>query len=659
MKIKTKLFLVVIFSALAMTVLTVFLYFSFQSFSRAIEKNRTANQISASLFERRLLLDEYSLFGEKRPQEQWFAESDNIIDLIKSKSYFFTKNYEKKDINSILDAIDLTKKDFQDLLTINGSNDINSIDTGTLKEQKKLRLLAQLINQSQEANDAVNRLAVASSAEAVDAQSVSLYFWVGYIAVSFLIMFVGLWIWRGIAGSIIKLHKGTEVIGEGNLDFKVGTPVKDEVGQLSRAFDEMVDKLKVSYLNLEKDVWVLAESKKDVEEKNKELQDKIGDLATAREAILNVAEDAAEEEQKTIEEKNKIDAIIHSIGEGIVATDQDGKIILMNNMAEQLLGVDAKQVVGKMLFNAWKVFDEKGNLIPEEKRPLTVALKGKTTTTTNGPSYFYTKKDGTTFPVAIVATPVLSGNKIIGAIDAFRDITKEREIDKAKTEFVSLSAHQLRTPITAVKWYSEMLLDKKNGKLNEKQLRYLTEIYRGNEREVKLIDNMLNISRIEMGGIPIKNELVDAKKLFKNIIDEQKSEIVKRKHKLIVSQPAEALGIFTDPSLLTMILQNFLSNAVKYTLDKGIITCMIKKVDSKVLFSVADSGVGIPKNEQKRIFEKLFRASTSLELDKTGNGLGLYIAKEIAISLGGKIWFESELGKGTTFYVELPINNKA
>ena len=138
MKIFTKILLLACFSSFAIIVLTVFLYFSFQFFNQAIEKNRIANQISTSLFERRLLLDEYSLFGEDRPQKQWFVETNNITATIKSNLGLFLKDFEKKDINSILETISLTKKEFSDLLTLRGQNNINSSDIKTIKEQKEI-----------------------------------------------------------------------------------------------------------------------------------------------------------------------------------------------------------------------------------------------------------------------------------------------------------------------------------------------------------------------------------------------------------------------------------------------------------------------------------------------------------------------------------------
>ncbi|MBI3337184.1 MAG: MASE1 domain-containing protein [Candidatus Staskawiczbacteria bacterium] len=236
------------------------------------------------------------------------------------------------------------------------------------------------------------------------------------------------------------------------------------------------------------------------------------------------------------------------------------------------------------------------------------------------------------------------------------------QVDNAKTEFVYLSSHQLRTPATAIKWYSNMLANKKTGALNEKQEKYIAEIYYGNERMIKLINNLLSTARIEMGKLKINKQLVDVRKLLESVIQEQRMEINRKNQKINVNQSEESLKMITDPSLLSMILQNIISNSVKYTLKGGEIICNIKSDNYKILFEIFDNGIGIPQKDQGRVFEKLFRAANSMDQNKEksnreGTGLGLYIVKEMTSILGGKIWFKSELNKGTTFYLELPVRN--
>ncbi len=658
MKIFTKILLLACFSSFAIIVLTVFLYFSFQFFNQAIEKNRIANQISTSLFERRLLLDEYSLFGEDRPQKQWFVETNNITATIKSNLGLFLKDFEKKDINSILETISLTKKEFSDLLTLRGQNNINSSDIKTIKEQKEIRILAQLINQSQEANDAANRLAVASSAEAVDTQTTILYLWIGYISIILLVMLIGLIIWRRIAMSIVKLHHGTEVIEEGNLDFKVGTPVKDEIGQLSRSFDTMVTKLKVSYLNLENELKVLDESKKNVEVKNKELEDKINELATAREAILNVAEDAEEERQKAEESKAKEGALLQGLGEGVVAIDQNGKVVLINNAAEDMLGLTADQSVGKLITEVRAVLDKDGNSVPIEKHPMFLVLKNKANVM--GFSCFYVKRNRVMFPVVVTASSVVLNGKIIGAVEIFRDITKEKEIDKAKTEFVSLASHQLRTPLSAIRWCLEDLDSQEIGKLNKQQKDYIESGLASTKRLIAIVNGLLDVSRLEMGRLTIDPKPTDLVKLVRDTIGEYKKLAEKKKVELKLDKaPTSIPNISIDTMLVRQVVANFISNAIKYArpkTGKSKINVKIEKEGDNVKVLVCDNGEQIPEEYQVHLFSKFYRAPTAAKLDTSGTGLGLYITKLIIENFGGEVIFESREGKGTIFGFLIPLS---
>lgn len=413
-----------------------------------------------------------------------------------------------------------------------------------------------------------------------------------------------------------------------------------------------------TYYDFDKDLVLLDRS---LELSSEEFLENSRLLQEAKRGVEKIVQERTQEleYEKAMLEKAKAndEAMLASIGDGLVAVDQEGTILMINRTAEGLLGAKNAGFIGKKAYDAFSMYDVKGNIILSEERPIQIALTtGKPIiTTTATTTHFYEKKDGTKFPVAITITPVILNKKITGAIEIFRDITKEKEIDRAKSEFVALASHQLRTPATIVRWYSKVLFGKKIGKLNLKQKKYLGEIYYGNERMLKLINNLLNISRIEMGELKINIEPVDIKKMLENVIKGQKTEISKRKQKITVNRSGKLPKIFTDPVLLRIIFQNLISNAVKYNMKNGKIICDMEIIDSKFLFKISDNGIGIPKDEQKRIFERLFRASNSIEQDREGNGLGLYIVKQITGILGGKVWFESELKKRTIFYLELPL----
>ncbi|MFH1967944.1 MAG: ATP-binding protein, partial [bacterium] len=367
--------------------------------------------------------------------------------------------------------------------------------------------------------------------------------------------------------------------------------------------------------------------------------------------------------------KEKIDAIrvedealLGSIGDGVVAVDKEGKVMFVNRAAEEMLDFKSEQVIEKPYEQILEMQNEKGEILVKEKNPLYQDLNSgkKIVTDASGTpekTIYFVKNDKTKFPAAITVAPVILQGKTIGAVNVFRDITVERRIDKSKSEFVSLASHQLRTPLTAIKWYAEMLMSKKTGKLGLKQKKYLDVIYDGNMRMIKLIDIMLDVSRLDAGKVKIRNELSDIKKVAEIIIEEEKVNIKKRKQKFVFECEEKEMKTVTDPNQLRIVFQNVISNAVKYTPEAGRIVCSIKRDGDNFLLSIKDSGIGIPKDQQKRIFEKLFRADNAFSHQPDGNGLGLYAAKATIENLGGKIWFESKEGEGTMFFVTIPIKN--
>jgi len=351
-------------------------------------------------------------------------------------------------------------------------------------------------------------------------------------------------------------------------------------------------------------------------------------------------------------------AILLSIGDGLIATDEKGRIILMNKAAEKLLERSSSDVMGKLFSNITLLEDELGTPVPIGKHPVHTALtKG---TATIGATYYNIRKDGTKFPVSITVTPVILGGKVIGTIKVFRDITYEREIDKAKTEFVSLASHQLRTPLSTVNWYAEMLLAGDVGELNDQQKKYLDEVYHSNKRMVELVNALLDVSSLELGTFVIDPESIDICKLARDVIHEQKLEIDSKEIRFSLKCPRGISLMEADPKLMRMVIQNILSNSVKYTPPNGRIRLSISPIKGKnISIKISDSGYGIPKKQHDKIFTKLFRADNVRDKDTDGTGLGLYIVKPIVEKSGGKVWFTSAgENRGTAFYVTLPLESR-
>jgi PAS domain S-box-containing protein len=354
--------------------------------------------------------------------------------------------------------------------------------------------------------------------------------------------------------------------------------------------------------------------------------------------------------------RSRNEAILASIGDGLVVVNKEGEISYVNKSFEEMLGWKSQEILGKSMVEVVPREDSSGTAVLFKERILTQVLSGIKFVADLTNPFYYIRKDKSRFPASSIMAPVVLNGKIIGAVEVLRDITKEKEVDKAKTEFVSLASHQLRTPLSTVNWYSEMLLTGDVGEVTPDQKKYLEEIYHGNQRMVDLVNTLLDVSRIEMGTFIVESKATNMTKLAQGVIDEHKLQISEKKIKFTHVFNKNIPFIQADPKILRMVIQNLLSNAIKYTPQGGKIEVSISLVKGNgILLKVSDTGYGIPKDQQNKIFTKLFRADNVIGKDTEGTGLGLYIAKSIVEQSGGKIWFESSENKGTTFYVTLPL----
>lgn len=360
------------------------------------------------------------------------------------------------------------------------------------------------------------------------------------------------------------------------------------------------------------------------------------------------------QQQNLVEAKARDEAIIHGIGDGLIATDKQGNIVLTNPAFEELLGWKHSEVLGKSMVDIVPLLDEFGKPTENTHKSVKETLSGLQKKLLTPELTYLKRKNGELFPVSISLSPITRNKEIIGVVEIFRDITHEAEIDRAKSEFVSLASHQLRTPLTAINWYTDMLQAGDAGKLSPEQSKYIAEVQYGSQRMVNLVNSLLNVSRIDLGTYMVEPEPTDLVELCKKIVQDSESKILERKLDFSEQYP-EQLGIMNiDPRLARIVIENLISNAIKFTGSGGNISLKIDQKKDNIVISVADTGCGIPKKQHDRIFGKLFRADNAAAHDTEGTGLGLYIAKSVVEASGGKIWFESLEDKGTTFYVEFP-----
>lgn len=363
-------------------------------------------------------------------------------------------------------------------------------------------------------------------------------------------------------------------------------------------------------------------------------------------------------------EKAKDEAMLSSIGDGVVAVDVNKKIIRINRAFCNMLSSTPRSLIGTT-FTDLPFEDEDGAIIPLQKRPLTIAMKtGQVVKST----YYFRKNKSKRIAMGITVTPIILKGNIVGVIETARDVTHEKEIDRAKSEFVSLASHQLRTPPTTIKWYSEML-EQGEDPLTEKQRGFLLEIQKGNQRMISLVNALLNVSRMETGSLDVDPKKTYPYKLLQDFLNEFQKQISDRKLAVKLKGKKD-ISLFTDPKLLQIIVENLITNAIKYTPDGGAIRIDfgIKKMgalfgqqkvsENCFALRISDTGYGIPVNQQDKIFTKLFRADNVKAKDTDGTGLGLYLVKRIIDYYHGKIWFASQENKGTTFFVTLPTKKQ-
>lgn len=335
--------------------------------------------------------------------------------------------------------------------------------------------------------------------------------------------------------------------------------------------------------------------------------------------------------------------LLENLPEGIIILDETDRIIFFNKKVEELLRW-REEFLGKKISELKEV--ENFHFISELFEEDTSQLLGKV---------IKMRED---LILRFNGVELKKGNEILGKAIFFTDITREFSLERLKREFVSVAAHQLRTPISAMGWAIKTLLSEKLGPLTKKQSEYLKEIFQTNERLVHLIDDLLNTAKIEEGKFLEKENEFSLEAIVEFVLNLLKPEIEKKKINLQYARPFPKLPLVKmDVEKIKLVVENLISNAIQYTFPGGEIQISLgmPAKGTEVFFAIKDNGIGIPEKEKHQVFTKFFRASNAMKMQPSGTGLGLYLCKNIIEAHGGRIWFESEEGKGTTFYFTLPI----
>jgi two-component system sensor histidine kinase VicK len=365
-------------------------------------------------------------------------------------------------------------------------------------------------------------------------------------------------------------------------------------------------------------------------------EDEIGELTIS---FNNLSRNLRQARASTDGERRKLQSVLEHMSDGVIATDRRGKIILLNDPAETMLNVSRETVLNKSILEVLGI--EKINTLDDlYDEPDSIMLD-------------YSNNKRPMIIRASLSTIQKESGKVNGLIAVLYDVTEQEKIEQERRDFVSNVSHELRTPLTTMRSYLEALSD---GAWENKEIapKFLQVTQDETERMIRLVNDLLQLSKLDSTEYRLMKDWVNFTELFNRIIDRHemsKSQEVSFKREFI----SKTRFVFIDEDRITQVLDNIISNALKYSPEGGTVTYRIKESRDQILVSITDEGMGIPKENLSKIFDRFYRVDKARSRQVGGSGLGLALAKEMIYAHDGHIWAKSEEGKGTTVYFTLPV----
>jgi PAS domain S-box-containing protein len=360
--------------------------------------------------------------------------------------------------------------------------------------------------------------------------------------------------------------------------------------------------------------------------------------------------------RKEQEEASRSTAILESVADGVLVTGPDNRITFVNSSAERVLALSGSSLLGGSLDAFAGLFGQAAGTWMDTIR----RWSEDTSTYQPGESYAEQVEMENGRILLVNLAPVILQNDFLGTVSIFRDITHEVEVDRLKSEFVATVSHELRTPMTAIKGYVDILLMGAAGALNENQSHFLQIVHNNIDRLNIIVDDLLDISRIESGRITLTPQPVDLREVTEDIIQDvlRRSQNENKPMAVSLDAPRNIPPVYGDTQRVRQIIGNLVDNAYNYTPQNGIIRVGIHQVNGDIQVDVQDNGVGVEAEDQPRLFERFFRGEHPLVLATPGTGLGLPIVRQLVEMHSGKIWMTSSgvPGEGSTFSFTLPLH---
>lgn len=357
-------------------------------------------------------------------------------------------------------------------------------------------------------------------------------------------------------------------------------------------------------------------------------------------------------------EKNQLQSILASIGQGIIAYDQEFRVWLLNQAAEGILGLRKEELLGKVL-TPERGSDPRYQIVTQILFPSLAPVVTKRSLTYPEVTEISLSQPRELYLETTTTQIFDETGKPLGFLKVIRDRSREVQLLKSKAEFITVAAHQLRTPLSGIKWALEELSKGNLGEISAEQKTTLEDSLSATARLVKLTDDLLDVAKIEEGKFGYQFERVDIIAFIQEMLGQMEALAKEKSVRLSFYRPEETLPpLMVDRQRLSLVFQNLVENAIQYNLEKGEVRVRLELLKDRPYVQVAieDTGIGIPEKDFPRIFSKFFRGENILRLAPEGSGLGLYIARNVIKRHGGEIWFKSVEKRGTTFYFALPTD---
>lgn len=374
-------------------------------------------------------------------------------------------------------------------------------------------------------------------------------------------------------------------------------------------------------------------------------RDELGQLANA---VNNLSVKVEESQESTESERQRLDSVLTNMTDGVIATDRRGYVIIMNDEAASFLETTEQDALGNSILDILDIRKEYSLRDLIENPDETIIDRSD--------------KDHDLILHAHFSLIQRDSGFVSGLVCVLHDVTEQQKIDNDRKEFVSNVSHELRTPLTSVHSYIEALQD---GAWKDPEIapNFLKVTQEETDRMIRMINDLLTLSRMDSGTQKIDKELVNITELYNYILnrfdmiiksDDNNNEKPNKHYRIERRFTKQDLWVEVDTDRFTQVIDNLMNNAIKYSPDGGVITCSLYKTKHSVILSVRDQGLGIPRSSIPHIFDRFYRVDKARSRAQGGTGLGLAISKEVVEALGGKIWVESTENRGSTFYISLP-----